>query len=55
MLSSLARGVIAAPKRVLAGALLLLIICGVLGSSVSGHLAAGGFQDPIPNRPRRSR
>ncbi|MDV7134220.1 MMPL family transporter [Williamsia muralis] len=46
MLSSLARGVIAAPKRVLAGALLLLIICGVLGSSVSGHLAAGGFQDP---------
>ena len=46
MLSSLARGVIAAPKRVLAGALLLLIICGVLGSSVSGQLAAGGFQDP---------
>ncbi|PZU03285.1 MAG: hypothetical protein DI630_04880 [Gordonia sp. (in: high G+C Gram-positive bacteria)] len=46
MLSSLARGVIAAPKRVLSGALLLLIICGVLGSSVSGHLAAGGFQDP---------
>lgn len=46
MLSSLARGVIAAPKRVLGGALLLLIICGVLGSSVAGHLAAGGFSDP---------
>lgn len=46
MLSSLTRGVIAGPKRVLAGALLLLVICGVLGSSVSGHLAAGGFQDP---------
>jgi RND superfamily putative drug exporter len=42
----LARGVIAAPKRVLGGALLLLIICGVLGASVSSHLAAGGFQDP---------
>ncbi|HEY9311602.1 MMPL family transporter [Williamsia sp.] len=46
MLSTLARGVIAAPKRVLGGALLILIICGVLGSSVAGHLAAGGFQDP---------
>lgn len=46
MLSSLTRGVIAGPKRVLAGVLLLLVICGVLGSSVSGHLAAGGFQDP---------
>jgi len=46
VLSSLARGVIAAPKRVLGGALLILIICGVLGSSVAGELAAGGFQDP---------
>lgn len=46
VLSSLARGVIAAPRRVLGGALLVLIICGVLGSSVAANLSGGGFSDP---------
>jgi putative drug exporter of the RND superfamily len=37
---------IAAPRRVLAVAGLLLVLAGAFGSSAADHLSAGGFQDP---------
>ncbi|MGL4305029.1 MAG: MMPL family transporter [Mycobacteriaceae bacterium] len=46
MLTRLTRRVIAAPRRVLACALAFLLFCGIFGSQVGTHLAAGGFQDP---------
>ncbi len=46
MLARLAELGIAAPRRVLAVAGLLLVFAGVFGSSAADHLSAGGFQDP---------
>ncbi|QKT06602.1 MMPL family transporter [Gordonia sp. X0973] len=42
----LTRLVLAAPKSVLTGALALLVIFGVYGAGVAGHLLSGGFEDP---------
>jgi putative drug exporter of the RND superfamily len=37
---------IAAPRRIVAIAVLVMIACGVFGIPVAKHLSAGGFQDP---------
>ena len=37
---------IAAPRRILVVALLVMVACGVFGVPVVRHLSAGGFQDP---------
>jgi RND superfamily putative drug exporter len=43
---------IAAPRRVLIAALLIMIGCGVFGVPVVTHLSAGGFQDPTSESAR---
>jgi RND superfamily putative drug exporter len=37
---------IAAPRRIIAVALLVMVTCGIFGIPVAKHLSAGGFQDP---------
>jgi putative drug exporter of the RND superfamily len=37
---------IAAPRRIIAVALLVMVACGIFGIPVAKHLSAGGFQDP---------
>jgi RND superfamily putative drug exporter len=37
---------IAAPRRIIATALLVMVACGIFGIPVAKHLSAGGFQDP---------
>jgi RND superfamily putative drug exporter len=37
---------IAAPRRIIAIALLVMVACGIFGVPVAKHLSAGGFQDP---------
>jgi RND superfamily putative drug exporter len=37
---------IAAPRRIIAAALLVMVACGIFGIPVAKHLSAGGFQDP---------
>jgi len=37
---------IAAPRRIIAIALLVMVACGIFGIPVAKHLSAGGFQDP---------
>ncbi|MEZ0342330.1 MMPL family transporter [Mycobacterium sp. pV006] len=46
MLHRIALMAIAAPRRILIGAVLVMIACGVFGVPVAQHLSAGGFQDP---------
>ena len=46
MLARLTRLAVSAPKRVLAVAFLLLVLCGIYGASASQHLLAGGYSDP---------
>ena len=46
MLHRIALMAIAAPRRILVAALLLMVGCGVFGIPVIQHLSAGGFQDP---------
>ncbi|MEV0355633.1 MMPL family transporter [Nocardia sp. NPDC050697] len=46
MLSAIARLALAAPRRVLAVALLVLVAAAAFGIPVAGSLSAGGFQDP---------
>ena len=46
MLQRIARLAIAAPRRILLTALLLMVGCGVFGVPVAQYLSAGGFQDP---------
>lgn len=46
MLQRIAVLAIAAPRRILLTALLLMVGCGVFGVPVAQHLSAGGFQDP---------
>jgi RND superfamily putative drug exporter len=37
---------IAAPRRIIAVAILVMVACGIFGIPVAKHLSAGGFQDP---------
>ncbi|AFR48227.1 MMPL family transporter [Gordonia sp. KTR9] len=46
MLVRLTRLVISMPKRVLVGALILLVVCGAYGATAAQHLLAGGYSDP---------
>ncbi|MGE2719100.1 MMPL family transporter [Mycolicibacterium celeriflavum] len=46
MLQRIAHLAIAAPRRILAVAVLVMVACGVFGIPVAKHLSAGGFQDP---------
>ncbi|MGE2737130.1 MMPL family transporter [Mycolicibacterium vaccae] len=46
MLYRIALLAIAAPRRILIAALLVMAACGAFGASVTQHLSAGGFQDP---------
>ena len=40
------REAFAAPRRIIAIALLVMVACGIFGIPVAKHLSAGGFQDP---------
>ncbi|MDF2827461.1 MAG: putative superfamily drug exporter [Mycobacterium sp.] len=46
MLDLITRAVVAAPKRILLAALLLVAVCGLLAAPVNSMLSAGGFTDP---------
>lgn len=52
MLHRIALLAIAAPRRVLVTALLIMIACGVFGVPVAKQLSAGGFQDPTSESAR---
>ena len=45
MLQRIALLAIAAPRRIIAVALLVMLACGIFGIPVAKHLSAGGFQD----------
>ncbi|OBB75718.1 MMPL family transporter [Mycobacterium sp. 852014-52144_SCH5372336] len=46
MLQRIAHLAIAAPRRIIAIAVLVMVACGIFGIPVAKHLSAGGFQDP---------
>ena len=46
MLQRIALLAIAAPRRIIAVAILVMVACGIFGIPVAKHLSAGGFQDP---------
>jgi RND superfamily putative drug exporter len=46
LLQRIALLAIAAPRRIIAVALLVMVACGIFGIPVAKHLSAGGFQDP---------
>ena len=46
MLRRIALLAIAAPRRIIAVAALVMVACGIFGIPVAKHLSAGGFQDP---------
>ncbi|MGE0218606.1 MMPL family transporter [Mycolicibacterium sp.] len=46
MLQRIATLALAAPRRILVAAVLVMVACGVFGIPVANHLSAGGFQDP---------
>jgi RND superfamily putative drug exporter len=46
VLHRIANAAIRSPRRILAVAALLMVVCAVLGIPVAKHLSAGGFQDP---------
>ncbi|BBX15288.1 hypothetical protein CRI77_15840 [Mycolicibacterium duvalii] len=52
MLHRIALLALAAPRRVLLAALLIMVACGVFGGPVAQHLSAGGFQDPTSESAR---
>ncbi|WP_167759435.1 MMPL family transporter [Mycobacterium sp. PS03-16] len=52
MLARLAAGALAAPRRILAFALLAAVAAAVFGVPVTGKLAAGGFEDPAAESSR---
>ncbi|MCV7280300.1 MMPL family transporter [Mycolicibacterium flavescens] len=54
MLQRIASLAIAAPRRIIAVALLVMVACGVFGVPVARHLSAGGFQDPTSESARAS-
>lgn len=55
MLVRLTRLVISMPKRVLLGALILLVVCGAYGATAAEHLLAGGYSDPNSGSARAER
>jgi RND superfamily putative drug exporter len=46
VLQRIALMAIAAPRRIVAIAALVMVACGIFGIPVANHLSAGGFQDP---------
>jgi RND superfamily putative drug exporter len=54
VLQAVTRLAIAAPKRVLAAAVVVLIGCAVFGVPVAGSLSGGGFRDPQSDSARAS-
>ena len=46
MLQRIALLAIAAPRRIIAVALLVMVACGIFGIPVAKYLSAGGLQDP---------
>ncbi|RDH76560.1 MMPL family transporter [Mycolicibacterium moriokaense] len=54
MLAAVARLALAAPRRILAAALLLMIAGAVFGAPVAGQLSGGGFRDPSSESARAS-
>ncbi|WP_238422708.1 MMPL family transporter [Gordonia sp. 'Campus'] len=55
MLVRLTRLVISMPRRVLLGALILLVVCGAYGATAAEHLLAGGYSDPNSDSARAER
>lgn len=55
VLEGLARVAIAAPRRIIAVALLVMVGAGIFGSPVTKSLSAGGFQDPASESWRAAR
>ena len=55
MLQSIARLAIAAPRRVIVTAVLLMLAVGVFGIPVAQHLSASGFQDPTSESSRTAK
>ncbi|KUH98103.1 MMPL family transporter [Mycobacterium sp. IS-3022] len=55
MLQRIAHLAMAAPRRVIAIAVLVMVACGVFGIPVAKHLSAGGFQDPTSESAEASR
>ena len=55
MLSRIALLAIAAPRRVIAVALLVMVACGAFGIPVAKSLSAGGFQDPTSQSAQATR
>lgn len=52
MLRGIARIAIAAPRRIIAAAVFVLVVCGIFGIPVVNRLSAGGFQDPTSESAR---
>ncbi|OBK42697.1 hypothetical protein A5659_08000 [Mycobacterium sp. 1165196.3] len=52
MLRGIARLAIAAPRRIIAAAVFVLVVCGIFGIPVVNRLSAGGFQDPTSESAR---
>jgi putative drug exporter of the RND superfamily len=46
---------IAAPRRIIAVAALVMVACGILGIPVAKSLSAGGFEDPTSESAQASR
>jgi RND superfamily putative drug exporter len=46
---------IAAPRRIIAIAVLVMVACGIFGIPVATHLSAGGFQDPTSESAQASK
>jgi RND superfamily putative drug exporter len=46
---------IAAPRRIVAVAVLVMVACGIFGIPVAKHLSAGGFQDPTSESSQATR
>ena len=54
MLQRIASSAIAAPRRILAAAALVMVACGIFGIPVAGKLSAGGLGDPTSESARAS-
>ena len=52
MLSRIADFAIAGPRRIIAGAALIMVACAIFGIPVANSLSAGGFQDPASESAR---
>jgi len=55
VLHRIAHLAIAAPRRILAAALLVMLACGIFGIPVARHLSAGGFSDPTSESAQATR